>query len=57
MIPAALQKVGLGDITPRHCNRVRPEELGSEEVVNVTDLVSIHLKDLDRGGVSSSRMW
>ena len=41
--------MGLGDSTPRRCNRFSPKELGSRGVVIVTDLVSIHLNDLDRG--------
>ena len=48
-IASALQKVGLGNITPRHCNQVRLEELVSGGVVTVMDLVSIHLKYLNRG--------
>ena len=47
-IAAASQKVGLGDSTPRHCNQVRPGELGSVGVVTVTYPVSIHLMDLNR---------
>ena len=49
MIGVAHQKVGIGNSMPRRCNRVCLEELGSGGVVTLTDPVSIHLKNLDRG--------
>ena len=45
----SLQKVVLGNIPPRRCNQVRPEDLGSGGVVTVTNLLSVHLKGLNRG--------
>ena len=48
-IAAALQKVGVGNSLPRYFNQAHIEELGSGVVVTVTDPVSIHLKDIDRG--------
>ena len=48
-IAKALQKVGLGNSMPRYFSRFLLEELGYGRVVTVTDLVSIYLKDLDRG--------
>ena len=41
--------MGLGNSMPRHFSRFLLEELGYGRVVTVTDLVSIYLKDLDRG--------
>ena len=49
MIAASLQKVGLGNITPRHCNQVRLEELVSGGVVTMPKPVYINLKYLNRG--------
>ena len=41
----------LQDISPRHCNRVRPENRVSGLEATVIDLVSVHLKDLDSGDI------
>ena len=50
-VAAAFQKVGIGDITPRHCNRVRLESFWSGGVVTVTNPVAVHLEDIKRGGL------
>ena len=49
-IIAAPQKVGLSNIMLHRCSQVRLEVLGSGGVVTVKDPVSIHLKDINRGG-------
>ena len=38
--------MGLGNNSPRRCNRVHPDTI-LFRVVSVTDPVSIHLKDFD----------
>ena len=47
----AFQKVGIGDSTPRKCNRFRLESVGLGGVVTVLNPMAVHLKDLERGEV------
>ena len=48
---SSLQKVGLCDSSPRHCNRFRTENVGSGVDATITNPVFVHLKDLDSGEI------
>ena len=48
-VAEAFHNVGLRNITPLHCNRVRLESVVSGGVVDVTNPVYLHLKDIDIG--------
>ena len=47
----SFHKVSLGDSTPCHCKKFRLESVGLGGGVTVMNLVAVHLKELDRGGI------
>ena len=49
-VSASLHNVGLGDILPLRCNQVPLEDRSSGGEATITDLVSVHLKNLDIWG-------